>query len=195
MNADPEHVLLAQISENKNLNNYAYQLAHASRYLDRKLAVDYLLEHQDEKAAHEALVAALDDPYFGIREDILLGLDFDNKTIKKLALPKVEKLAKEDKSNLVKGAAIKLLGETGSKDYVPIFQNALKANSYSLMGAVWTVCTNTDKKAAIEFAKTYKEEEPGEEMAFTLMKIYIEKGTRRLAVCGQAGFSVPIRAR
>lgn len=175
VNADPEHVLLAQISENKNLNNYAYQLAHAPRYLDRKLAVDYLLEHQDEKAAHEALVAALDDPYFGIREDILSNLDFDNKTIKKLALPKVEKLAKEDKSNLVKGAAIKLLGKVGSKDYVPIFQNALKANSYSLMGAGLDGLYNTDKKAAIEFAKTYKEEEPGEDMAFTLMKIYIEE--------------------
>lgn len=176
VNADADHVLLAQISENKNLANYAYQLKNAPRYLDRKQATDYLLDHQDEKPAYEALIAALDDPYYGIREDILSGLDFGNKAIRKAALPKVEKLAKEDKYNPVKAAALKLLGETGSKDYVPLFQAALKMPSYSLMGAGLDGLYETDKKAAVEFAKTYKDDgETGEDMAATLMKIYIEE--------------------
>lgn len=175
VNADADHVLLAEIMENKTLENYIYQFAHAPRYLDRKLALDFLLENQKEKRAQEALVAGLDDPYFGIRQDILEGADFDNKPFRKSALEKVEKLAREDKSNLVKAAAISVLAKAGSKSYLPIFQEALKAPSYSLMGAGLAGLYELDKKAAVEFAKNFKEEIPNNGLSRTLVDIYIKE--------------------
>lgn len=176
VNADAEHVLLAQISENKNMANYIYQLAHAPRYLDRQLAVNYLSEHQGEKQAQEALVAALNDPYYGIRRRVLNEADFEeNKSYRKLALPVVEKLAKSDPSNLVRAVALEKLAEKGSKTYLPLFQEALKANSYALMGAGLNGLYDADKKAALEFAKNFKDNDASGDLALTLVKIYSEE--------------------
>lgn len=176
VNADAEHVLLAQISENKNMANYIYQLAHAPRYLDRQLAVNYLSEHQGEKQAQEALVAALNDPYYGIRRGVLNEADFEeNKSYRKLALPMLEKLAKSDPSNLVRAAALEKLAEKGSKTYLPLFQEALKANSYALMGAGLNGLYEADKKAALEFAKNFKDNDASGDLALTLVKIYSEE--------------------
>lgn len=175
VNADAQHILLAEINENKTQENYIYQLANAPRYLDRKLAIDYLVQHLDGKGVQEALVAALGDPYFGIRQYILENTDFEDKGLRKLAIPQLEKLAKEEKNMLVRAAAINVLAKTGNKQYLPIYQEALKANSYSMMAAGLEGLYDLDKKAAIEFAKNFKEEVTYNALENTLMKIFVKE--------------------
>lgn len=190
VNADASHALLAEITENKTLENYVYQLGNAPRYSDRKLALDFLLKNQKEESAQQALVKALDDPYFGIRVDVLDGADFENKSFQKLAIDKVRKLAKEDKSNLVKGAALSLLVESSNKADLPMFQEALKAKSYSVAAAGLEGVYKLDKKSAIEFAKNFKEEGNDNDLTYVLVDIYIkEKEVAGLAFVAKQSFS------
>lgn len=190
VNADAHHVLLAEITENKTLANYAYQLQYAPRYMDRKLAVDFLLKNQKETEAQQALLKGLDDPYFGIRIDILDGLDFKTKSVEKLMVDKVRKLAKEEKNNLVKGAALSLLVESAGKADLPMFQEAMKAKSYSVAAAGLEGVYELDKKSAIEFAKNYKEEAGEDELTLALINIYIkEKETAGLPFIAKQVFA------
>jgi len=176
VNADADHVLLANITENKTLENYIYQLANAPRYLDRKLALDFLFENQKEKNVQEALVKALNDPYHGIREDILFEGDFENKSFRKLANEKVTQLAKSDNNNLVKGAALAVLAEDAGKSDLPLFQEAMKAKSYAIMASGLKGLYKLDKKVALDFAKNYKDDTSSEnDLTHQLIEIYIEE--------------------
>ena len=175
VNADAERVLLAEITENKTLDNYIYQLTHAPRYLDRKLAVDFLLNNQKEKAAQEALLKALEDSYFGIRADVLEGADFTNKPFCKLVGDKVRSLAKDEKNNLVKAAAIGALNEFAEKSDLPIYQAAIKEKSYRVAGAGLEGLYKLDKKAAIEFARNFNEDIKENDLSFQLIDIYINE--------------------
>lgn len=175
VNADADRVILCEINENKTTEQYIYQLGNAPRYLDKIQALDKLYEVQKEKGVREALAKALNDPYFGIREDILVNADFSDKPFYKLAIPSLESIAKSDKNNIVRGLAISLLAEHGNKEYVPIFREALNVKSYSVMAGGLKGLYANDKKEALAYVKTLNEK-PGEnEFSYELTEIYIKE--------------------
>ncbi len=183
VNADALRVLPAEISENKTTAEYIFQLLNGPKYLDRKLALDYLLEKQSEKGVEAALVKALDDPYKGIRRDVLSGADFSDKSLLKAALPKIEKMAREEKDNIARGSAMEILAETGNKNYIPLFREALQAKSYSLCAGGLAGLYKTDKPAAMEFMRNQKEAPESGRLRNTMAKIYIkEKDTSGLVM-------------
>lgn len=175
VNADADRVLLAEIKENKTTNHYIYQLANAPRYLDRKLALDYLLENSKDKSVKEALVKALNDPYHGIREDILGEADFTDKGLRKLSEDKVRELAQKDESNLVKAAALEVLAEFAGKSDLPLFEEALKSKSYSVAGAGLQGVYSLDKKRGLEFAKNFAGNAKENALSTALVKIYLKE--------------------
>jgi aminopeptidase N len=175
VNIDADRTLLAEINEDKSIDELIFQLLNGPKYLDRKLALNELLKHQKEKSVRDALIQALKDPYFGIRLNILEEADFTDNSFRKAALPEIEKIAASDKNLPTRAEAIRILTLTGSKSYLPIYKEAIQVNSYSMMGAGLKGLYETDKKAAIDFAKNYKGK-PGEnELSLTLAEIYVEE--------------------
>lgn len=172
VNADADHVLLAEITENKNIDNYLYQLANAPRYLDRKKAIDSLEKNLLDKRVQEAFLKALDDPYYSIREDILM---LENEAFQKVAMDKIVQMAKTDKNNLVKGAALSIMAEKPSKKDLAIYQEAIKAKSYSIAAAGVKALYKLDKKTALEFAKSYTDLSDNNDLVFELVNIYISE--------------------
>ncbi len=173
VNADALRVLPAEITENKSTANYIFQLANGPRYLDRKQALDYLLERQTEKGVEEALVKALDDPYKGIRADVLSGADFTEKSLRKAALSKLEKMAAEEKDNITRGLALEVLAKTENKTYLPLFQEAVKAKSYSLCAAGLDGLYRIDKASATACMKSMDKEDVSGRLRSVMANIYI----------------------
>ena len=80
INIDAKHVLLAEFTENKTLDNYIFQFNNAPHYLDRRLALEEIVKHQkDNKTALNTVVKAFNDPYYKIRITALDNIDLFQK--------------------------------------------------------------------------------------------------------------------
>ena len=58
INVDGDKIILCQKKDHKTLENFIYQYKHAGLYLDRREAIEYCSEHQDEPAAQALLKLA-----------------------------------------------------------------------------------------------------------------------------------------
>jgi aminopeptidase N len=133
INFDGDKILLCEKQENKNLTEYIYQYDHAKKYVDRREAIDYSLQHKDEPVVKEFLLQALSDPFYEIRERVLKSLkpaDLDKRL-----LAAVEKIAKFDEKRTNRAAAIDVLAATNNAAYTDLFVAGAKDSSYSVAGA------------------------------------------------------------
>ena len=64
---DGDKVLLAKMTDNKSLDELAFQYFNCPLYLDRLEAVDAALANQSDTRAQKILIAALKDNYHGLR--------------------------------------------------------------------------------------------------------------------------------
>ena len=82
INIDAKHVLLAEIFDKKTLENYIFQFNNAPHYVDRKLALEEIIKHQQtSKEAYETVIEAFNDPYYKIRITALDNIDLFQKII------------------------------------------------------------------------------------------------------------------
>ncbi len=133
---DAQKSLLAEIIEIKTEQEYIFQYQNATKYLDRKQAIENLAKVQGKnREALKTLLNALNDKYFGLRILAINSLDFSNLEIVKQALPILEKLALEDSKTLVRSEAISALLKSENKEkYIAIFENGVKSESFSVAG-------------------------------------------------------------
>ena len=52
INVDGDKIILCEKQDHKTLDNFIYQYKHAGLYLDRREAIEYCAEHQDDPQAH-----------------------------------------------------------------------------------------------------------------------------------------------
>ena len=159
INIDAKHVLLAEITDSKSLENYIYQFNNAPHYIDRKLAIEEIVKHQQtNKAALKAVVKAFNDPYYEIRIIALENIDLFQKHTKKNVITKIENLAKNDPKTLVKAEAINVLGKLIDPIYKPVFEKGLKSESYAVIGKSLISLYQIDKPSALENLESIDEE-------------------------------------
>ncbi|MBG7630655.1 MAG: M1 family metallopeptidase [Bacteroidetes bacterium] len=159
INIDAKHVLLAEITDSKSLENYIYQFNNAPHYIDRKLAIEEIVKHQQtNKAALKAVVKAFNDPYYEIRIIALENIDLFQKHTKKNIITKIENLAKNDPKTLVKAEAINVLGKLIDPIYKPVFEKGLKSESYAVIGKSLISLYQIDKPSALENLESIDEE-------------------------------------
>ncbi len=150
INVDAKHVLLAEITDKKSLDNYIYQYKNAAHYLDRRFAIEEISKHQQtSKEAFFTIIKALNDPYYELRVLALEKIDLFQKYNKKEAISKIEKLAQYDKSTLVKAAALGVLGKLVDPIYKPLFERGMQAESYAMIGSSLTSLYQIDKNSAL----------------------------------------------
>ena len=175
INVDAKHVLLAQIEDSKNLDNYIFQFNNAPRFLDRKLSLDEIVKHQQtNKEAFSTVVKAFNDPYYKIRVQALENIDLFQKQTKKDAIAKIEWLAQNDPSTLVRAAAISVLGKLIDPVYKPIFVKGLKSESFAVIGNSLVSLYQIDKPAALADIDLI-DEAIQEQLADPITNIYINE--------------------
>jgi aminopeptidase N len=133
VNVGAKQVLLAEINDDKTIENYAFQYRNAPLYVDRLKALDYMAEHKTNKIAKDIFIEALSDKYYDIRQYAMVNVDIEKSSkVRKL----IAIMAGEDKDNRVKADALNLLLELPNiADYKVMFENAMTSESYSVAGA------------------------------------------------------------
>lgn len=149
VNAD--HDLLAEItheiSPEENAKKYMYA---KDEYTSRMLALADLSGQQlINETALNTLVSALNDPYHGIRVQVLQSLDISSPKVQQAALKKIEELAQKDEKTMVKAAALGLLAKLNDAKYKDVFQQALSSESFSVQGAALAGLMPMDKAAVV----------------------------------------------
>ena len=167
-------VLLCEISENKVLSDYIFQLKNATNYAHRREALLEVAKKQEDKNAFNAIENALNDSSYKIRILALQNIDLINKFSKKAAIEKIMEVANSDKKTLVQAAAIETLGKLTDPELKSIFEKALKSKSYSVLGKGVVAMYYIDKQLAINKSKEFPDE-VRQILATPLTRIFIEE--------------------
>ena len=172
VNADA--VLLCDITVNKVLSDYIFQLKNAVEYSDRREALLEVAKKQDDKDAFNAVAEALSDKSYKIRILALENIDLINKFSKRTTIQKIMEIANNDSKTLVQAAAIETLGKLIDPELKPIFVKALESKSYSVLGKALVAMYYVDKQLAIQKSATLPDE-VRQILATPLTRIFIEE--------------------
>jgi aminopeptidase N len=149
INVDGDKTLLCDKTDNKTLDNFIHQYKHAGLYLDRREAIDYCANNQDDEKAAALLILATKDRFPGLRIYALEKLDLKKDAIKQMAEPVIADIAKGDPKPLVRSKAIELLGSFKKPEYKSLFEKAISDSSYSVAGNALEALSEIDIIAAI----------------------------------------------
>ncbi len=159
VNVDADKVLITKKDDRKTLSELAFQYFNAPLFLDRFEAVEAALKSQDEKDAQRILLASLEDRYYGIRMKTINELNINNGAITRTAIPLLRKLVASDENNLVKAAAITLLGKFKQTENFSLFKQSLKRESYAVQGAALDAIALVNPSAALNLAKQFESDD------------------------------------
>lgn len=151
INADG--VLLADFTEAKTAKQYLSQLKYTTNYAHKREAIVEIVKLQEDKNVFEAISKALDDPFYKIRILAIESIDLFNKSSKRDVIDKIKRIALNDQKTLVRAAAIETLGKLIDPGNLPLFQEALKSKSYSVLGKTLVAIYYIDKAFAIKLSK------------------------------------------
>ncbi|QCX39024.1 M1 family peptidase [Aureibaculum algae] len=173
INVDADKILLAQIKDEKSIDNYIYQYTMKSaNYLDRRKAIEILAADQDNKESYKTLTKALNDNYYGLR---ILALDKIDVSKDKGVLKMVEKLATTDDKTLVRSKAINILGGLSDTKYADVFKDAMESKSYSVKSNAIAALYKIDKRTAIDKAISITNPIDKKGMVNGLLEVYINE--------------------
>lgn len=176
VNADG--VLLCEITENKVLSDYLFQLKNAENYMHRREALLEIVKKQEEKDAFHAVANAMEDASYKIRILALEKIDLINKFSKKAVIKKIKHIANTDKKTLVQAAAIETLGKLTDPTLKSIFAKALQNTSYAVLGKALVAMYYVDKQLAINKSRELPDE-VRKILATPLTRIYIEENDEK----------------
>jgi len=174
INVNSDHVVLGDFTQNKTLRNYKYQYKNATHFLDRKEALEYLADYQEDKEVFGIMVDGFDDSFYQLQVLALEKINLSYKHTKRQVIAKIEELARSAENNLVKAAAIKVLGKLVYFDYQVFFEQAFESKSNAVKGSALEALYYLDKKSAMNKAKQLPNSVK-ERIAFPLSKMYLEE--------------------
>lgn len=141
---DAEEQLLAEVQYHMEEENYFQQFMLAGLYLPKDRSLKYYATQGDSLHAEKVLLKALDDEFWGIREQAIGIVESWEAQRQAPFLKKIHRLALEDPNSKVRASA---MGFFGTADYAPMypamFEKGLKDSSYmvnarSLVGYLHT---------------------------------------------------------
>jgi aminopeptidase N len=154
INFDAEKILLADKTENKSLDEYAFQYSHANNYIDRREAIDAAAKKQAEVGGIQVMLSAMKDKYAPLKAYAINNLDMSLTQVKNAAEAPLAEAAKEA-NRKVKAAAISKLGQYKFAKYAPLFKAALNDSSYTVAGNALEALNRVDTTAAFNEAKRF----------------------------------------
>jgi aminopeptidase N len=162
VNVDGDKLLLAKKTDNKTIEEYAFQYSNALLYLDRFEAIEAAIPSQKTEVGQSILINALKDKYFGLRLKTLRALNMNNDTIRNNAYPLIVAIAQKDNNTLAKAQAIVLLGKYKKVADEALLKQALKSESYAVQGAALWALSQIDPAAAMAQAPIFEKDNKGD---------------------------------
>jgi aminopeptidase N len=176
VNVDGDKKTLMQKTDQKSLDEFVFQYFNAPLYVDRLEALNAALGKQADKGAQKVILAALKDKYYPLQIKAIKGLEMTNDDIRNAALPVLTSLAQTDVNNLVRAAAIEMLGKLKAPGNMTLFKQALNNPSYAIEGAALSAIVALDPTAALPLTKGL-EKNVGGNLTITLIALYADNGT------------------
>ena len=172
VNAGANRTLLAEITDNKTIENYIHLYTYGGQYEDRREAIEVLSENQSDDSAYKVLVKAMTDKYYGLRILAIDKVDI-SKANSSEAINIIEKLAVNDEKTLVQAKAISKLEMLENSKYIALYNGALKSKSSSVKGSALKALYKVDKEAALTFANGIESDTERESLKDALIPVYI----------------------
>lgn len=182
VNVDADKVLVAQKVDHKGMAEMSWQYFYAPLYQDRYEAIDFAEKNLDDETAQKIILAALNDPFSGLRQKAIAALNQNkndirntNTVLRNAALPKLAALIANDSNTLVRADAIHTLSVLNGKVYLPLFEMALNSQSYSVQGAALNGIINLDPAAGMKCAGQLEKDNDGE-LTSAIFRVYAQNG-------------------
>lgn len=175
VNFDADKMLLCQKTENKTVEEYAYQLANSPNFLDRYEVPMNLREEQASALAQETILAALEDPYWSVRGRAIMTMDMEQEDLKNKAIPILKEMAKNDEESTVRYLAIEKLGELGDNSMLENFKSGIQDSSYQVVGKSLAALASIDEKAGLAAANKLKDQ-TNEDIIGGIARVYGQYG-------------------
>lgn len=173
INTDADKSLLCVKSDAHTPEEFAFMYRNAPLFRDRQEAIEALRSEKSE-LAKQVMTEALKDKFHSIRQMALNRVDETDVA----ALPSIVKMAESDPEPSVRASAIKLLGDTGDKQYIPILQKGLGADQpYSVVGSSLDALAKLDPQAAIAASKSLENDDT-DAISTTLAELYAQNPDR-----------------
>ena len=170
INVDADKLTLAEKTDNKSNENFAFQYKNAKNYMDRKEAIDAFA-----KKTMPELANGLSDKFGGLKILTMTKLGTTPYKADKEVLAQIEGLTKSTNKK-VKAAAINYLVKNGDAKYKAIFEAAVSDSSYRVAGAALKGLAALDTTNAYTLAKKYSNDAKGA-LGNAINDIMLKQGT------------------
>jgi aminopeptidase N len=132
---DSESQLLAQLDEERSLEEIVFQFYHAQGYLQKYEAMELLQNKTSDFAVSGLLRNALSDNFFAVRRTALDHLRGYRGPSANAVRSEIQRLATTDPSSAVRAQALITLASFPNENYAATYQAALRDSSYAVEGA------------------------------------------------------------
>lgn len=146
---DAEHVLLAEVKEERSPEEHVSQFKYGQRLLDRIFPLKYTALQGEEEALAAILPQALEDSFHGVR---LAALQAMPETLDENWIPTLRKMAAEDPNSEVRVGALLILSANADSQVKTLATAALQARSYNVVGAGLQALNETAPLEALQEA-------------------------------------------
>jgi aminopeptidase N len=180
INFDGDKVLLAEKTENKNIDNYIHQYYNAGTYMDRREAVDFCGRKMDDSKAKALLLDAIADSFYGIRGLALSKIDLKKENQREVFEKKIASLVLTEKNRPVKATMLSALGNTNKKEYSGLYQSLVNDSSYTVSGAALIALSKVDSIAALKEATKQSASTTKGDLEVAVNKILIASGNEEI---------------
>jgi aminopeptidase N len=174
--------LVAQKTDHKTIDEFAFQYFHAPLYLDRYEAIEFASKNQDDPKAQQLIVAALHDRFSGLRNKAIQALNMNKedirnigKALREAAIPKLVDLAANDANTNVRTSALVTLAALKDPANMDLFKKALTCQSYEVEAAGLHGINGIDPKIALQEAAKFEQDNEGD-LTQQIVRVYATNG-------------------
>jgi aminopeptidase N len=132
---DSESQLLAQLDEERSMEEIVFQFYHAQNYLQKYEAMELLQNKTADFAVSGLMRNALSDNFFAVRRTALDHLRGYRGPSASTVRSEVQRLATTDPNSAVRAQALITLASFPNENYAATYQTALRDSSYLVEGA------------------------------------------------------------
>ncbi|MFV0387542.1 MAG: M1 family aminopeptidase [Pyrinomonadaceae bacterium] len=155
VNFDYQGTLLKELTFEKPTDELIYQAQNDKDVIGRDWAIDELLKKAKNGGDNSAIVTALlavakTDTVYQIRRSALSTAVKIQGDTPNTAVVETAKTLVSDAKSLVRADAIRVLGETNNKEFLPIYKKGLTDPSYTVIGAAAAALAKTGDPNAFE---------------------------------------------
>jgi aminopeptidase N len=183
VNVDADKILVAEKTDHKTPAALVYQYFHAPLYLDRYEAMDFAEKNTDDPEAQRVLIAALKDPFSGLRRKAIRALNQNKEDIRNInaglrnaALPLLADIVQTDPNNLVQADAINTLSVLKDPAYLNLFRQRLNSPSYSVSGVALNGIIRIHPALGLSLAKGFENDNEGQ-LTQAIISVYADQGS------------------